>query len=253
MTSRRDSSPPRVLIVGATSAIARAVARRFAARQADFVLVGRQRERLEAVAADLRTRGAGRIESLVLDASDPASHDQLVSSAQAALGGLDVALIAHGTLPDQQRCNASAAEALDALRVNGTSVISLLARLAPVFESQGSGTIAAISSVAGDRGRQSNYAYGAAKAMVSVFMQGLRNRLAGQGVQVLTVKPGLVDTPMTASFRKGLLWSTPNRVGADIVRAIDRRKDVLYTPWFWRFAMMVIRAIPEPIFKRLKL
>ena len=253
MSSRRGSSPPRVLIVGATSAIARAVARGFAARQAEFFLVGRQRERLEAVAADLRTRGAGRIETLALDASDLASHDRLVSSAQAALSGLDVALIAHGSLSDQPRCNVSAEATLDALRINGTSVVSLLARLAPVFESQRSGAIVAISSVAGDRGRQSNYAYGAAKAMVSAFMQGLRNRLASHGVQVLTVKPGFVDTPMTASVKKGLLWATPDRVGADIVRAIDRRKDVLYTPWFWRFVMMVLRAIPEPIFKRLKL
>ena len=244
---------PRVLIVGATSAIAGAVARRFAARRAEFVLVSRQRERLEAASADLRTRGAGRVETLVRDASDLASHGELLSTAQAALGGLDVALIAHGNLPDQSRCDASPEETLDAIRINGTSVVSLVARLAPVFEAQRSGTLAAISSVAGDRGRQSNYAYGSAKAMVSAFMQGLRHRLSGQGVHVLTVKPGLVDTPMTASFRKGLLWASPERVGRDIVRAIDRRRNVVYTPWFWRFVMLVIRAIPEPLFKRLKL
>ena len=166
---------------------------------------------------------------------------------------MDLALIAHGSLPDQARCSVSVDDTLEALRINGTSVISLLTCLTPVFEAQRSGTIAVISSVAGDRGRQSNYAYGAAKGMVSVFMQGLRNRLTPHGVHVLTIKPGLVDTPMTASFKKGFLWATPDRVGADIVRAIDRRKDVLYTPWFWRLVMLAICAVPETLFKRLKL
>jgi decaprenylphospho-beta-D-erythro-pentofuranosid-2-ulose 2-reductase len=115
------------------------------------------------------------------------------------------------------------------------------------------GTIAVISSVAGDRGRKSNYVYGSAKGGLTIFLQGLRNALSGSGVHVLTIKPGFVDTPMTNDFTKGLLWAKPEKVAKDIKRAIDKKKNIIYTPWFWRWIMLIIRLIPESVFKKMNL
>ena len=243
----------RVLIIGATSAIAEATARLLAQEGAAFYLVARNQERLQSVADDLRVRSANRVDTAVLDVTDYPAHAGIIEQAAATLGEIDIALIAHGTLPDQQACEASAEETRRQIEVNALSVIALLTELANRCAQQGHGTIAVISSVAGDRGRQSNYVYGCAKAAVSTFLQGLRNRLHGSGVHVMTVKPGFVDTPMTREFRKGALWASPERIARGIVRGIERRKDVVYLPGFWRFVMRIIREIPEPVFKRLSL
>jgi short-subunit dehydrogenase len=243
----------RVLIIGATSAIAEATARLLAEEGAAFYLVARNQERLQSVADDLCVRSANRVDTAVLEVTDYSAHAGIVEQAAATLGEIDIALIAHGTLPDQQACEASAEETRRQIEVNALSVISLLTELANRCAQQGHGTIAVISSVAGDRGRQSNYVYGCAKAAVSTFLQGLRNRLHGSGVHVMTVKPGFVDTPMTREFRKGALWASPERIARGIVRGIERRKDVVYLPGFWRFVMRIIREIPEPVFKRLSL
>ncbi len=243
----------RMLIVGATSAIAQATARLYAAEGARLFLLARDPERLAVVAADLEARGADRVVSDTLDVLDYDRHPALAAQAEQALEGLDLVLIAHGTLPDQAACERDFALARRELEVNGISVISLLTHLANHFEARGGGTLAVISSVAGDRGRQSNYLYGTAKGAVSLFLQGLRNRLHKAGVDVLTIKPGFVDTPMTRAFDKGPLWASPERVARDIRRAIERRRDVVYTPFFWRYIMWIIRAIPEPLFKRLSL
>jgi decaprenylphospho-beta-D-erythro-pentofuranosid-2-ulose 2-reductase len=244
----------RVLLIGATSTIAEATARRLATAGDALFLVARDAAKLDAVAADLRVRGAARIETLVMDALDYDRHAAAIEAAFAALGGLNVALIAHGTLPEQGDCEASFETTRREIELNALSAISLLTHLANRMEKEGSGTIAVISSVAGDRGRASNYVYGASKGAVNLFLGGLRNRLYRRGVRVLTIKPGFVDTPMTAKFKKGgLLWATPDRVARDIVRAIDRGKDVAYVPAFWAVIMWVIRAIPERLFKRLKL
>jgi short-subunit dehydrogenase len=243
----------KILIVGAASAIAEATARLWAARGDALFLVGRNAERLETIAADLRVRGAAAVGCFTMDATDTATHAAMLEAATAALGGLDVALIAHGTLPDQKACEASVELTLQEIDNNGLSIVALATLLASRFETQGHGTLAAISSVAGDRGRQSNYVYGAAKGMVSLFLQGLRNRLAKKGVQVLTIKPGFVDTPMTASFKKGALWAQPDDIARGILRAIEQRRDEVYLPGFWRLIMAIIRHIPERIFKRLSL
>lgn len=242
-----------VLIIGATSAIAEATARNFAQDGDRLFLAARNPERLAAVANDLKTRGATQVETVAMDANDTARHAALISQAEAALEGLDTILIAHGTLSDQKACEASFEKTLEELQTNCLSVISLLTLVANRFEEQKYGTIAVISSVAGDRGRQSNYVYGTAKAAVSTFLQGLRNRLYRSGVTVITVKPGFVDTPMTAGFRKGPLWVSPEQVGKGIYRGIQRKSGVIYLPWFWRWIMLVIRLIPESIFKRLKI
>jgi short-subunit dehydrogenase len=243
----------KILIIGATSAIAEAAARRFAQRGDSLYLLARNGERLDALLADLKIRGASATAGARFDANDHERHAAVIEQAAIAMGGLDAVLIAHGTLPDQQACQADAALALREIGTNALSVIGLLTHIANRFEAQRAGVIAVIGSVAGDRGRQSNYVYGSAKGMLAIFLQGLRNRLQKAGVHVLTIKPGFVDTPMTASFKKGPLWATPDQVAQAIVKAMDRRRDVLYTPFFWWGIMAIIRSVPEAIFKKLSL
>ena len=189
----------RVLLIGATSAIVEAVGRHFANDGDSIVLLGRSPQRLKQVAEDYRLRGAVSVCTEPFDALDYERHVPLIERAIDALGGLDVALIGYGTLPDQAAAEASSDVARQALEVNCISVISLMTHLANLFEEQESGTLAVISSVAGDRGRRSNYVYGTAKGAVSVFAAGLRARLAHKHVSMVTIKPGFVDTPMTAS------------------------------------------------------
>lgn len=244
----------KILIIGATSAIAEATARVFAARGDALFLVARNAGHLRAVVADLNIRGAARADHATLDVTDFAAHEAVLDQAERDLDGLDVALIAHGTLSDQAQCQQSVEAMRREFDINALSTLALLTSLANRMEARRGGTLAVISSVAGDRGRQSNYVYGAAKAAVSTFLGGLRQRLARANVTVLTIKPGFVDTPMTAGIaNKGTLWVQPDRIAAGIVKAIDRRRSIVFLPWFWRWIMLVIRHIPEPLFKRLKL
>ena len=244
---------PRVLIVGATSAIATALARRYASQGARLLLWGRRAEALQAGAADLRVRGAAEVVVDLYDASSMAPPSAQVQRAWTQWQGLDVVLLAHGVLPDQAAAEASAETALHSFDINARSVIALLTELAPLFEAQRSGVIGVISSPAAERGRASNYVYGAAKAAVSIFASGLRHRLFSHGVRVVTILPGFVDTPMTAAFPKGLLWAQPERVAADIEAALAVRNGTLYTPWFWRWIMLIVRNLPQAIFLRSKL
>jgi decaprenylphospho-beta-D-erythro-pentofuranosid-2-ulose 2-reductase len=243
----------RVLIVGGTSAIATETAKAFAREGAHLFLTGRNTAKLDAVADDLRVRGAAAVETARLDVADISRHREVIESAIAALGGLDVVLIAHGILPNQAHCQERVADTLDALHVNLTATIALLTLLANELECRQRGCLAVITSVAGDRGRQTNYVYGAAKGGVGIFLQGLRARLYRSNVAVLTIKPGFVDTPMTAAVKKNLLFADAGRVGRAIHRAITRRKDVVYLPWFWRPIMAVVSRLPERVFKRLHL
>src|SRR6266487_984130 len=241
----------RVLMIGATSAIAHETAKCFAQDGAELFLVARSAEKLKVIGNDLKVRGAKRIETFVLDVNDLDRHQEMVETAIRTLAGLDMVLISHGTLADQQKCEKSVTETLKEFTTNCTSVISLLTILADYFEQQKRGCIAVVSSVAGDRGRRSNYVYGAAKGAVSIFLQGLRSRLSTSGVTVVTVKPGIVDTPMTAALKKGLLFAQPAKVGKGIYKAMMKGKEVVYLPWFWRPIMAVVRSLPEPIFKKM--
>jgi len=244
----------KILIIGATSAIAEATARRYAARGDALFLVARDSGHLRDVAADLAVRGAMRTGTATLDVTDFSAHEAMLDAAERELGGLDVVLIAHGTLSDQAQCQTSVEALRREFDINAVSTLALLTTLANRLEARRSGTLAVISSVAGDRGRQSNYVYGSAKAAVTTFLGGLRQRLAKAGVNVLTVKPGFVDTPMTASIpNKGALWAKPDAIADGIVKAIDGGRNIVYLPWFWRWIMLVIRHIPEPLFKKLKL
>jgi short-subunit dehydrogenase len=227
--------------------------RAYAERGARLFLAGRDPARLAAVAADLQLRGAAEVETALLEVTRVDRQAEVVDAAFAALGELDVALLAYGTLPEQARCQESVSETLRAMDVNFTASIALLTLLANRFEAQRHGTIAVITSVAGDRGRQSNYVYGAAKGGVQTFLEGLRNRLYHSGVGVVTLKPGFVDTPMTAALPKNPLFASARRAGQAVYRAIEAGRDIAYIPWFWRPIMAVVAALPELIFKRLRL
>lgn len=243
----------KIAVFGATSAIATACSRLWAEQGSHFCLVGRQEERLQQVADDLISRGATAA-ILALDFNELDQHGKVLDRCFSELSHVDIALVAYGTLPDQEACEQDERLLVQAFSTTGLSVINLLTGLANRLEAQGAGTLAVLSSVAGDRGRASNYVYGAAKAAITAFCSGLRSRLLKSGVNVLVIKPGFVKTPMTEGIAfPPLLVATPERVACDISRAIDRRRDSLYTPWFWRYIMLIITHLPEPLFKRLKL
>ena len=243
----------RALILGARSAIAAALAERLAGDGWDLVLAARRCQRLEPLAADLRLRRQRQVDLLEFDALDLEDHAGLAERVRDASGPFDLVVCVFGYSGDPQDARHDTGEMTATLTTNFTAAAVCLGHLANDLEERGEGGIIAVSSVAGDRGRQSNYVYGASKGGLSVFLQGLRNRLAPAGVHVMTVKPGFVDTPMTEG-REGLfLVASPERVAADILRAWRRRRNVVYTPWFWRWILLLIRLVPEGLFKRLRL
>lgn len=244
----------RILVIGATSAIATACCRLWAEQGHEFFLVARDAEKLEQTAQDLEARGAKSVYSFTMDVLDTPQHALMLQQCISTHRQIDIALVAHGTLPDQSACEQDAELALQEFSINGSSVISLLSLLAEQFTLQRCGSLAVISSVAGDRGRPSNYLYGSAKAAVSAFCEGLHARLFKIGVHVITIKPGFVDTPMTQGLAlPQALVVSPDYVAKHIVKAIDKKKTVLYTPRFWTLIMLIICNIPTFIFKRLNL
>jgi decaprenylphospho-beta-D-erythro-pentofuranosid-2-ulose 2-reductase len=240
-----NSDACRVLILGATSAIAEETAKHFAKRRGRLCLVGRNTLKLRAIANDLRVRGAAQVEVISCDLNDLAQHRNLITQADRVLGGLDAALIAYGVLPRQESCEHDLSATLASFQTNCVSAISLLSLLADYFEERRNGLIAVITSVAGDRGRRSNYIYGSAKAALNVFLEGLHVRLRPANVSVLTIKPGFVRTPMTAHMRQNFLFADPRRVGSSIYRAVMSKKRLIYVPWFWRYIMMAVRLLPH--------
>lgn len=242
-----------IVILGATSAMAEATARLFAEQGDSLYLVARNEEKLKAVADDLSARGAKKVISFIADLADTKTHQEILKGVIDDLQVVDIILVAYGSLPDQPACEMSYESAEREIQLNFLSVVSLLTLFSIKMEEQASGTIAVISSVAGDRGRQSNYVYGAAKGGLTIFLAGLRNRLQSKGVNVLTIKPGFVDSPMTSHLDKGPLFVGPDVIAQGIVKAISKNRNVVYLPWFWQIIMFIIRLIPEPIFKRLKL
>lgn len=246
----------RIVIVGATSRIAECCARLYAAEGISVMLAGRNTSRLAALAQDLRVRSGGRMQvhCFRFDAADPDAPAALLAGALACLGSIDVLLVAHGYLPDQSVGQSDLKLCRDVLETNGVSVCLVAEAFAGHFERRRAGCIAVIGSVAGDRGRQSNYIYGASKGLVERYLQGLRNRLHRAGVAVLLIKPGPTETPMTSQLdRSGPALASPEAVARDIVRAIESGRRVIYTPRKWRLIMAIIRAIPESIFVRLRL
>jgi decaprenylphospho-beta-D-erythro-pentofuranosid-2-ulose 2-reductase len=251
--SKERAFPSRILALGATSAIAEATLRLFAERGARFYLVARNPDKLAAVAGDLLTRGAAGVATQVADLDNTAAHPDLLAAAAANLGTIDLALLAHGVLGDQPQAEASYHVAEAILGTNFMAPVSLITWLANYFEASHQGTLAVISSVAGDRGRKSNYVYGASKGALNIFLDGVRNRIDRSGVHVLTIKPGFVATPMTAHLPQNALFAQPSQVAAGIFRAIENRRDVVYVPAFWAVIMLIIRMIPRRIFKKLNI
>ena len=243
----------KILVIGATSAIAEHCARIWATRGDALYLVARNEERLQSIAGDLKVRGAVQADTYCTDLNELDRHLFLLDAAEAKLGGIDTVLIAHGTLSDQKACEQSVEETLAEIKTNALSTISLLTIIANRFETRKAGTIAVISSVAGERGRASNYVYGSAKAMITAFTSGLRQRLHQSNVSVITIKPGFVDTPMTAAFKKGLMWSKPSLIAKNICTAIDTKNDIVYVPFYWNLIMLIIKSLPEKLFKKIKI
>jgi short-subunit dehydrogenase len=245
------NAAPRVAIFGATSGIAVALARRFAAAGARIALIGRDAEAIDAAARDLKVRGAAATVCIPADFSALDRLPEIADAAWRAFAGLDIAVIAYGTLPEQPSLDADPQSAAPVLSLNFVSPAVLAGHLAARFEAQRSGTVVLITSVAGDRGRKSNYVYGAAKGGLQKLAEGLRHRLYPAGVRVLDVRPGFVATRMTDHLpRGGPLWAAPDRVAGDIQHAIASGRAVLYTPWFWRGILAVVRALPRPLFHR---
>ncbi len=247
-----NPQPVTILVLGATSAIAQATCRKLAHKDARFLLVGRDEQRLKSIAVDLEQRSLCKANILETELTVTSGHAAILAKASSTLGEtIDLSLIAYGTLPDQLATQDNPEAILESLHTNFNSVASLLTHLAMHYEKQKSGTIAVITSVAADRGRKTLYTYCAAKAGISAFADGIRGRLFPHNVQVLNIKPGIVDTPMTAHLGKGDIAAKPSEVAEDIQRAILKKKDVLYTPKKWWAILFVIRHIPEWIFKRL--
>lgn len=239
----------RILVLGATSAIAAPVLQRWAARGDRLHLIARDPQRLAAIAAAC----AGHVSTALADFTATADAPALIDAARTALGGaIDLILITHGDLGDQQLSEHDFSEAERLLRVNLLSVIALLIPIAELLERQRAGQIAVMSSVAGDRGRPRNYTYGAAKGALTLYLQGLRSRLYPAGITVTTLKLGPVDTPMTVGHAKNRLFTTPEQLAPAIVRAIDRRAREVYLPWYWRPILAVVRSTPEALFQRLR-
>jgi decaprenylphospho-beta-D-erythro-pentofuranosid-2-ulose 2-reductase len=251
--AKSGEQPKRVLALGATSAIAEATLRLLAEQGASFFLVARNAQNLAAVREDLLTRGAGSVGGAVANLDDTAAHPALLQQAVSELGGIDLALLAYGVLGDQAAAERDYAIAEAILHTNFLSAVSLIGWLANYFEGERRGVLAVISSVAGDRGRKSNYVYGASKGGLNVFLDGVRNRIDRAGVHVLTIKPGFVATPMTAHLPQNALFAQPAQVARHILRAIAKRKDVAYTPPFWGLIMLIVRSVPRKIFKRMNL
>ncbi|HEU5452629.1 MAG TPA: SDR family oxidoreductase [Terriglobales bacterium] len=242
-----------VIILGATSGIVQPLERLMAADGKELLLVGRSQERLDTLAADLASRGA-RVLTCVADLSDMTQHRRVLQFAREKFPDFDTLLLAYGTLLDQEQCQVSPERAVEELNTNFVSAAALLTLFAGHFEARKAGTIAVITSVAGDRGRRSNYVYGAAKGGLSLFLQGLRGRMYLFGVRVLTIKPGPVHTAMTAHMKKSRMFVEPETAARQIYRALqDARAEVVYVPGRWKWIMRVIRAIPERSFKKLSM
>jgi short-subunit dehydrogenase len=243
------------VIVGATSEIARALARELAAEGGRFVLAARDGEELELLRADLAVRTGANVIAIPLDVADYRQHEAFFNRCLAELGEIRGLVLCQGYMAEQQQAADDWSLAREMIEVNYTSAVALGNRFAAHLSAAGRGYICGVSSVAGDRGRQSNFIYGSTKAGFSTYLDGLRNRLFRRGVAVITVKPGFVDTAMTWGKLnpRSPVVATPERVARDIAGAIRSRKNTIYTPWFWRYIMLVIRLLPEPLFKRLSL
>jgi decaprenylphospho-beta-D-erythro-pentofuranosid-2-ulose 2-reductase len=254
MTANNETRMKKVIVLGATSGIALEVQRQLAQRACELLLVARSPERLAALESDLLTRGAPQVLTYSADLSFVAQHEAVMEFARERFPDFDTVLLAYGSMHSQKDSESSIPVLWEELQVDFVSAAAILTLFAAELERRRTGCVAAITSVAGDRGRRSNYVYGSAKGGLSLFLQGLRSRLYPAGVRVITIKPGAVQTPMTDGLPHAAHFADPQQVARDIVRGLEcRTPDTLYTPRIWRYIMTGIKLIPEAIFKRLPL
>lgn len=247
------SAPQRILVLGALSAIAQAVTRLHAQRGDHLLLVARQETRLAQNADDLRARGAA-VDIFTADLSKIEDATALFNEWCEKLGGVDVIYLFYGTLGDQERAQADLGEAMRIITTNYTSAAAWSLLAGARLARQKAGALVVISSVAGDRGRQSNFVYGSAKGGLSLLVQGIAHRLAETGARAVVVKLGFVDTPMTDRMdKKGFLWAKPAGIASRIAQAAHKGPPIQYVPWFWRFIMLIIRFTPAVLFHKTKL
>jgi len=240
------------VILGASSSMARALVKRLAERGAALVLAGRDMDDLKATAADAEARGAPFAEPMAVDVRDAATFAPVLERLAREDGALCAAVFV-GSMPPQEVIDADPSMIAGVVTDSHAGPATFLQMLAPMIEERGMGTVVGVSSVAGDRGRIGNYVYGSAKAGFTTYLSGLRNRLARSGVHVVTVKPGMIDTAMTWEMDKLMFPVGPDKVAADILRAVEKKRNVIYTPWIWLWVMLVIRHIPEFIFKKMSI
>ena len=242
-----------ILIIGATSAIAIEAARLWAKEGNNLFLIGRNREDLNSISKDLIVLGANSVEYLVQDLTNYSEIEKNLETALNFLDKLDITLIAHGVLYESEKVLNDLELIEESIRVNFLSVVMFTNEISKILIKQRNGTIAVIGSVAGDRGRQSNYIYGSSKAAVEIYLQGLRQKLSKHRINVLCIKPGFVNTPMTKTIKKNILFVKPTVIAKDIINSINNKKSVIYTPKYWYYIMLIIRSIPEFIFKKMSL
>ncbi|MBV7378985.1 SDR family oxidoreductase [Maritimibacter dapengensis] len=240
------------IILGATSSMARAFGRKLAERGATVFLAGRDMADLKGAASDLSARGAAHAEAVKFDARDAASFQPIIDKATGTEGTINAAVFV-GSMPEQSAIDADPALIDGTVTDSFTGPARFLQLLAPEMEARAGGTVVGVGSVAGDRGRLGNYVYGAAKAGFATYLSGLRNRLTRSGGHVVTVKPGFVDTAMTWGIEGMFLVADPMDVAEDILKAVEKKRDVIYTPFFWRYIMLIIRSVPERVFKKLSI
>lgn len=241
-----------IVIFGATSAICHTVAQNLALQGCAFYLLARDAGKLTAVADDIRARGGNILGHQSYDFLDHAATEKLFENLLALPQRFDTVLIGHGNLSSQSDCEQDAKQLVNCLRSNLESTAVIMNHSANLLAAQNSGSLVVISSVAGDRGRKSNYYYGATKSALNAMLEGLRGRLREYGVNVINIKPGMVDTPMTAHLPRSPLLADKGKVAQAITVAIGRGKSTtIYTPWFWRYIMLVIKALPPAIMARL--
>ena len=241
----------RVLILGATSDMAQAIGRKFAAEGWALDLAARDSAVLESVAGDLRVRSKADVQTHLFDATDFSAHRAFYEKLEKKP---DLVICAFGYMGDQRLARTDFDEVRQTVEVNYLGAVSILNVVAEEFEKRGKGTILGISSVAGDRGRQSNYIYGSSKAAFTAYLSGLRNRLVGAGVHVITLKPGFCRTKMTENMDlPDALTASPEQVAQVVFNAVEKKRNVVYVLWIWRWIMMAVRHVPEAIFKRLSM
>lgn len=240
-----------IVIVGANSEILKSVLRLYAAPENHFLLISRNREKLIHLKQDLILKGSASADFISSSLDSEEEINQVISQTKNKFSAIDLLLIGHGELPDQMELEKNPVQISQAIFTNFTSYIILLLGFANIFENQKNGKIAVISSVAGDRGRRSNYFYGSNKGALQIFLEGFSARMSRSNVHVIDIRPGMVNTPMTAHLKKGLLFANPINVARDIKKAIQANKTVCYTPFFWRYILLIIKLIPRKIFYKL--